>query len=342
MVDDGSSDDSLETIASYGNRVISVSKENGGQASAFNAGLAEAGGDTVIFLDADDVLLPGAVERTLAECDDKSFSKVHWQMLELSEDGRLGESLVPPKPLSQGDLLETAIAGGPGAVDCPPTSGNAWSRRFLDAIFPIPERKLARAGADAYLGTLAALYGPVVGIDRPLSAFRKHGDSYFGTKAFDVRMALHRETYDRCCNALERECRERGIAIDRARWDAASWICPLQDLAAAVQENIPRGQRFILIDDNEFDMDETGGRAAVQLITRDGVYWGPPDDDAAAIRALESHTRGGVEYLVLAPDARWWLDHYRGFFDHLSRVGDIVIDDERLRLYRLRPSKPQS
>lgn len=39
VVDDGSTDDSREILASYGERILTVLKENGGQASSFNAGL---------------------------------------------------------------------------------------------------------------------------------------------------------------------------------------------------------------------------------------------------------------------------------------------------------------
>jgi glycosyltransferase involved in cell wall biosynthesis len=55
VVDDGSTDDSREIIASYGNGITSVLKENGGQASAFNAGFAVSQGDIICFLDADDI-----------------------------------------------------------------------------------------------------------------------------------------------------------------------------------------------------------------------------------------------------------------------------------------------
>ena len=40
VVDDGSTDNSREIIAHYGNHIIPILKENGGQASAFNAGFA--------------------------------------------------------------------------------------------------------------------------------------------------------------------------------------------------------------------------------------------------------------------------------------------------------------
>jgi glycosyltransferase involved in cell wall biosynthesis len=38
VVDDGSTDNSREIIASYGKQITAVFKNNGGQASAFNAG----------------------------------------------------------------------------------------------------------------------------------------------------------------------------------------------------------------------------------------------------------------------------------------------------------------
>src|SRR3712207_2571509 len=66
VVDDGSTDDSRAIIAGYGDRVVAILKENGGQGSAFNAGFAASHGQAVIFLDADDVLLPDIAEQVAA------------------------------------------------------------------------------------------------------------------------------------------------------------------------------------------------------------------------------------------------------------------------------------
>src|SRR4051812_24563460 len=65
VVDDGSTDDSREVIARYGERVVPVLKANGGQASAWNAGFAVSRGEVVCMLDADDVFAPDKVDRVL-------------------------------------------------------------------------------------------------------------------------------------------------------------------------------------------------------------------------------------------------------------------------------------
>ena len=65
VVDDGSSDDSRQVMASFGKRIFPIYKTNGGQASALNTGFANSSGDIIIFLDADDLLHPTLVERVV-------------------------------------------------------------------------------------------------------------------------------------------------------------------------------------------------------------------------------------------------------------------------------------
>jgi len=54
VVDDGSTDQTPSIIQKFVPRVKHARKKNGGQASAFNAGFAEARGEIVAFLDGDD------------------------------------------------------------------------------------------------------------------------------------------------------------------------------------------------------------------------------------------------------------------------------------------------
>lgn len=62
VVDDGSTDNSPEIMASYGDRIIPIYKKNGGHVSAVNAGYAASQGQILCFLDSDDVWLPQKVE----------------------------------------------------------------------------------------------------------------------------------------------------------------------------------------------------------------------------------------------------------------------------------------
>lgn len=53
-VDDGSTDRTAEILGKFAPRVRVIRKANGGQASAFNVGIPEAGGEFTAFLDGDD------------------------------------------------------------------------------------------------------------------------------------------------------------------------------------------------------------------------------------------------------------------------------------------------
>lgn len=67
VVDDGSTDDSLEVAASFGPPVRLLQQRNRGVAAARNAGVAASSAPLVAFLDADDEWYPGKLEHQVAE-----------------------------------------------------------------------------------------------------------------------------------------------------------------------------------------------------------------------------------------------------------------------------------
>lgn len=175
VVDDGSTDDSRQILAAYAGRVRTVLKENGGQASALNAGFAVSTGEIVIFLDADDALLPETAERVV-EAWGPDCAKVQYNLAIVDEHGvPTGKQVLSPQlRLSAADIRRRVQVKG--SYETPPTSGNAFARSFLQHVMPIPEHEY-RISADGYLFTLAPLYGSVIHLPEPLGLYRRHGQN---------------------------------------------------------------------------------------------------------------------------------------------------------------------
>jgi glycosyltransferase involved in cell wall biosynthesis len=66
VIDDGSTDDTLQRLAQFGSRITVVSQPNQGVSAARNHGLAIATGDYIALLDADDLWHPCKLELQLA------------------------------------------------------------------------------------------------------------------------------------------------------------------------------------------------------------------------------------------------------------------------------------
>ena len=60
VVDDGSTDTTLDVLSGYGDSIVVHRQENSGVAAARNAGIAASSGAVVMFVDSDEALLPEA------------------------------------------------------------------------------------------------------------------------------------------------------------------------------------------------------------------------------------------------------------------------------------------
>jgi glycosyltransferase involved in cell wall biosynthesis len=196
VVDDGSTDESRQLLRSYEDRVTVVLKENGGQASALNAGMERCEGDVVLFLDADDTLRPEAASRVAAAfAADDSVAKVQFRMETIDAQGRPTGELKPPPhlPMPRGDQRQAELAF-PFDLAWLPTSANAFRTDALRRILPIPERAYPVCGADWYLIHLMTLLGTVDSLEEVSGSYRVHGANSYAPAAPSLDLAHIRET----------------------------------------------------------------------------------------------------------------------------------------------------
>jgi glycosyltransferase involved in cell wall biosynthesis len=189
LVDDGSTDESRGIIESYGNRILPLIKANGGHGSAVNAGFALSRGGIVMFLDADDELLPNAVDQVVKAWR-PGVAKVQFQLEMIDEHGKPLGMRVPPFDgyVPNGDIRDRIVRFGEYPTS--PSSGNAYDRAALSRLMPMDESIWLQA-AETSLVFLTPFFGDVVSLCAPLGRYRIHAsnDSRFAGRHLE---ALHR------------------------------------------------------------------------------------------------------------------------------------------------------
>jgi SAM-dependent methyltransferase len=110
---------------------------------------------------------------------------------------------------------------------------------------------------------------------------------------------------------------------------------PLDEINAL----LPEGAKLILVDEAQWPRFALAPRQVIPFIERDGEYWGPPEDDAQAIRELDRLRQGGAEFIVFASPAFWWLDYYTRFATYLRSGFPCVSNTGRLIIFDLRTAE---
>jgi glycosyltransferase involved in cell wall biosynthesis len=336
VVDDGSTDDSRDVIAKYGQRITPIIQRNGGQASAVNAGYRASHGEIVLFLDADDLLdhdvVSAAVEKFAA---DPQVVQTQWPLVEIDRDGVPTGRLVPGLPLAEGDSLETVVRRGPYSHTTSPTSGNAWSRGYLEQVMPVADYG-DRHGADAYLCLLAPVYGRIACLGEPHGFYRTHDLNFSGRAQLDrIRKNLLR--YPMHSAILAEHLRRRGIEVATESWLESSWLHRLVKTLQEVDEHLPAGRPFILVDQNEWGSSYFPEQTVIPYTERAGEYWGAPEDNRTALEEFLRLHDAGAEYVVIGWPAFWWMEHYTSVSEWLEANGEAILSNDRVRIYRLPP-----
>lgn len=193
VVDDGSSDGTPDQVRKFAPRVRLLRKPNGGQASAFNAGIPECRGEIVAFLDGDDWWAQKKlVTVTTVFEKDSTVGGVGHGYFQVDADGRTCATIVPQQTarLNVRSVEGARTFGHLKAFFG--TSRVAYRKSVLERILPIPEGAVIEA--DEFLFTLAICMADVVVLDQPLFFYRFHEGNLFMIQVNDtVRL---RRKYD--------------------------------------------------------------------------------------------------------------------------------------------------
>ena len=148
------------------------SSANGGHGSALNAGFAASRGEIVMFLDADDELLPDAAAQVV-EAWRPSVAKAQFQLEMIDDRGNSIGTRVPPFNgfVPNGDIRDRIERFG--EYPSSPSSGNAYARAALNRLMPLDEATWF-AAAEKPLVFLTPFFGDVVSICAPLGRYRIH------------------------------------------------------------------------------------------------------------------------------------------------------------------------
>jgi glycosyltransferase involved in cell wall biosynthesis len=174
VVDDGSTDNSLEVLQQFGDQITVLSQQNSGPRVACNRGFAVSRGEVIIFLDSDDQVEP-SIAREVAAVWRPGISKVQVQMQRVDSRNVAVGGVFPRFPNSTRPELLRKWMTETGAYPTPPGSGNAYSRQFIEKLFPLDDS--CGDATDSACLAAAPYLGDVVTIAKPLVRYRIHDDN---------------------------------------------------------------------------------------------------------------------------------------------------------------------
>jgi hypothetical protein len=213
VVDDGSTDRTPEIIRKFQPHVRVLSKQNGGQASSFNAGIPECQGEIIAFLDGDDWWVANKLSAVVAAfATSPSVGLIGHGILDSFEDGtETPIALERPERLSLNSLaaarvfrLRKTFLG---------TSRMTMRATLARKILPVPEE--LRVEADEYLFTLAAAHSDIMILTETLTHYRLHGASLYTSAGSSINGLRRKQiVLAALARALKQDLPERGVPLD--------------------------------------------------------------------------------------------------------------------------------
>jgi glycosyltransferase involved in cell wall biosynthesis len=216
IVDDGSTDRTPEIVHRFEPRVRLIRKPNGGQASAFNAGIPECRGEIVTFLDGDDWWAPQKLRRVVDAMEqDPEAGIIGNGITEVLENGDEHSEVLHETPRFRIDSLQGARIFRRRKSQLG-TSRMTVRAEILRKILPVPESIVIEA--DEYIFTLAAALSVVSILGEPLTFYRIHAGNLFQLSGFKREPILRKQkSLEFLAQALSQKLSHFGLAKDVVR-----------------------------------------------------------------------------------------------------------------------------
>jgi glycosyltransferase involved in cell wall biosynthesis len=216
VVDDGSTDQTIELLRKFGPAIRIINKRNGGQASAFNVGIESSTGEIVAFLDGDDWWVRTKLSKVVDAFEkNPEIAAVGHGYFEVPEVGAPSEMIVANETcfidMSSVQAAKVATLGRTLLA----TSRLSVRREVLKKIGPIPETFVFCA--DAPILTMCFVLGGAIVLDDPLCYYRIHSGSLFTHSSPNDEKALRKaDMLAMAVGYLKPRFAERGVSTDVA------------------------------------------------------------------------------------------------------------------------------
>ena len=351
VVDDGSKDEhTLEVLNDLRSRGIVVFRTpNRGAPSARNYGVERAAGEYILCLDADDVLLPGYLQRTVAAMSASPEVGIVATQLEFFGDTT---GTWRPVPYSLATMLWK---------NCLPSASLFRRRCWEEAGGYAPELEACHDW-DLWLSIVERGWRWEV-VEETLYRYRRRSGSIsehreaHRPRIIAAMMRRHQETYDAhgidAIVELDGKLKDTTQRLERYKRDNAKQAVRLraleeaarppeddqvQPFRALVDAHLAQDALALVVSKGDESLLALSDRRAWHFPRRaDGGWLGHhPRSDEEAIEMLEELRAAGGEYLCFPRKERWWFGRYDRLRKYLSQTYSVVANTDDGMIFDIR------
>jgi len=203
VVDDGSTDNSVEVVSRYKDKLTLLQQPNQKQVAAFRSGFSVARGEIVCLLDSDDYWTADKLKVVAAAFAGDDVAAVQHYLRDVDISGKPLNNPLENWPAAY--TLEDFVDGRCSNMA---TSGVAFRRSLLDQIVPT---RLDVRWIDEYMTAHSLFFGRLVNIRQILGYHRVHGNNWWAQRNHHPEaLAAHIREFYAFRAYFEPKLRERG------------------------------------------------------------------------------------------------------------------------------------